>query len=385
MKILYVAPKVPFPIHDGGCFAMMQLINSLKASGAQLTGLFFATHKHPWTEGSKMALDPLFDTCRIVQIDTRLRVWGAFSSLLKKRNYNLERFRDSEVQMALAGLLRQDFDLVLFDGLFAGACLTNMNLPNDLRSILRTHNVEHEIWRGLAKESRKGLKKRYLDQLATSLSREELRILSNVDEIWSMTEEDRKGFLELGVKTEITTIPVVVNKVDSEPDLSANSAFFLGSMDWLPNLEAVRFLTDQIWKDNRGLPSLKIAGSKSEKLSLPSFVQNCGRVPDVTDFMQHAGFMVAPIFSGSGVRIKLLEALAAGVPCITTKMGAQGISIEDSGVMMAETVEEFRTAIQQLSKSTVLREELSKKGKDYVENYHSFDVVNALIKKRLVE
>jgi glycosyltransferase involved in cell wall biosynthesis len=332
-----------------------------------------------------MALDPLFDTYRIVQIDTRLRVWGAFSSLLKKRNYNLERFRDSEVQMALAGLLRQDFDLVLFDGLFAGACLTNMNLPNDLRSILRTHNVEHEIWRGLAKESRKGLKKRYLDQLATSLSREELRILSNVDEIWSMTEEDRKGFLELGVKTEITTIPVVVNKVDSEPDLSANSAFFLGSMDWLPNLEAVRFLTDQIWKDNRGLPSLKIAGSKSEKLSLPSFVQNCGRVPDVTDFMQHAGFMVAPIFSGSGVRIKLLEALAAGVPCITTKMGAQGISIEDSGVMMAETVEEFRTAIQQLSKSTVLREELSKKGKDYVENYHSFDVVNALIKKRLVE
>lgn len=385
MKILYVAPKVPFPVQDGGCFAMMQLIRSLKDSGATLTGLFLATHKHPWTNESQKELSAYFDSYKVVQIDTKVRIFGAFSSFLRKRNYNLERFRNDEVQSALSTLTQEDFDLVLFDGLFAGACLTDWSLPKRLKSVMRTHNVEHEIWRGLAREQRKGLKKQYLGQLASSLGREEKRILSGVDEIWSMTDDDHRTFLEMGIKTPIFTIPVVVPKVRTEPDLSVNTAFFLGSMDWLPNQEAVRYLTEEIWKATANLPQLKIAGSKAEKLQLPASVQNCGRVPDVVNFMQHAGFMVAPIFSGSGVRIKLLEALAAGVPCVTTKIGAQGLSVQDSGVLIADSVQEFVTHIQDLSESTALREELSRKGKAYIQNYHSFEVVNALIAKRFVE
>ena len=385
MKILYVTPKVPYPLQDGGCFAMMQLIRSLKDSGATMTGLFLATHKHPWTDESQQELSTYFDSYKVVHLDTKVRIFGAFSSFLRQKNYNLERFRNDEVKAALSTLTKEDFDWVLFDGLFAGACLTDWSLPKQLRSVMRTHNVEHEIWRGLAQEQRKGLKKQFLRQLASSLGREEKCILSRVDEIWSMTDDDHRTFLEMGVKTPIYTIPVVVPKVDTEPDLTVKTAFFLGSMDWLPNLDAVRYLTEEIWETNRNLPQLKIAGSKADKLQLPPLVQNCGRVPDVVDFMQHAGFMVAPIFSGSGVRIKLLEALAAGVPCVTTKIGAQGLSVQDSGVLIADSVKEFVSHIQNLSESTALREELSRKGKAYIQNYHSFEVVNALIAKRFVE
>jgi glycosyltransferase involved in cell wall biosynthesis len=385
MKILYVAPKVPYPVQDGGCFAMMQLIRSLKDCGVTLTGLFLATHKHPWTADSEKELLEYFDSCKVVQIDTNIRLFGAFSSFLRKRNYNLERFRNDEVKAALSSLTKKDFDLVLFDGLFAGACLTDWSLPKQLTSVMRTHNVEHEIWRGLAREQRNGLKKQYLGQLASSLCREEKRILSGVDEIWSMTNDDHRTFLRMGIKIPIRTIPVVVTKVETEPDLSVNTAFFLGSMDWLPNQDAVRYLIEEIWKTTANLPQLKIAGSKAEKLQLPETVQNCGRVPDVLDFMQHAGFMVAPIFSGSGVRIKLLEALAAGVPCITTTIGAQGISVQDSGVLIADSVQAFIQHIHVLSESTALREELSRKGRTYIQNYHSFEVVNALIAKRFVE
>ena len=385
MKILYVTPKVPYPLQDGGCFAMMQLIRSLKDSGATMTGLFLATHKHPWTDESQQELSTYFDSYKVVHLDTKVRIFGAFSSFLRQKNYNLERFRNDEVKAALSTLTKEDFDWVLFDGLFAGACLTDWSLPKQLRSVMRTHNVEHEIWRGLAQEQRKGLKKQFLRQLASSLGREEKCILSGVDEIWSMTDDDHRTFLEMGVKTPIYTIPVVVPKVDTEPDLTVKTAFFLGSMDWLPNLDAVRYLTEEIWETNRNLPQLKIAGSKADKLQLPPLVQNCGRVPDVVDFMQHAGFMVAPIFSGSGVRIKLLEALAAGVPCVTTKIGAQGLSVQDSGVLIADSVKDFVRHIQNLSESTALREELSRKGRAYIQNYHSFEVVNALIAKRFVE
>lgn len=383
MKILYVAPKIPFPLLDGGCYAMFQLIKSLHASGNHLNALLFETHKHPWSSSAENEFSTYFRQVEVLKIDTRIRPFGAFSALLRRKNYNLDRFRNKEIVESIQEKVQTGIELIIFDGLFAAACLLYLSLPKHVRVIIRTHNVEHEIWRGLAQEQRKGIKKSYLQQLSDSMAREELRILSAADEIWSMTSEDCNSLLKLGVKTPIFHIPVVVSEVQSDPDLSVQGAFFLGSMNWLPNTEAVAFLVHEVWGSSTDLPPLKIAGSRSEQLQLPDFIENCGRVPDVTAFMQQSGILVAPIRSGSGVRVKLLEALAAGVPCITSPLGALGIDTAESGILLAESPEEFRMAIKRLAGSTVLREELSTKGRAYIRKYHSFEAVTALISERL--
>ena len=115
-------------------------------------------------------------------------------------------------------------------------------------------------------------------------------------------------------------------------------------MDWKPNQEAVNYLVKKIWSNPKvsGF-KLKIAGSKSEHFGFyaTNSIEVVGWVKDSNSFMAKSGTLVTPILSGSGIRIKLLEAMALGIPCITTKLGASGIDIPKSGIQIAHTEESF--------------------------------------------
>ncbi len=89
--------------------------------------------------------------------------------------------------------------------------------------------------------------------------------------------------------------------------------------------------------------------------------------------MAKSGTLVTPIQSGSGIRIKLLEAMALGIPCITTKLGASGIDLSLSGVQIADTQQDFVDLILKLHSNETLREEVGKKSRDYISKVHSFD------------
>jgi glycosyltransferase involved in cell wall biosynthesis len=201
-----------------------------------------------------------------------------------------------------------------------------------------------------------------------------------------MSEEDSELLKQKAISTPIKYIPVAIEVAKIKTDLSQTNCFHIGSMNWQPNIEAVNYLIDQLWLKKPNLPNLTIAGSHSETINsqrFPSNVLIAGRVPDVNAFMSNAGVLVSPIKSGSGIRIKLLEALALGVPCITTKLGAAGINSEEAGVLLAETPEEWELQIQLLTSSIKLREENSQKSIAYILNKHSFANCKLLIETAL--
>jgi glycosyltransferase involved in cell wall biosynthesis len=134
-------------------------------------------------------------------------------------------------------------------------------------------------------------------------------------------------------------------------------------------------------------PKLHIAGSfdsgDSEQKNANSTIVYHGFVEDPADFMRSHGILLTPVRTGSGVRIKLLEALSLGVPCITTPLGALGIEDWESPLLIAETPKEWLTAMQTLHDSEVARRELGERGRVYMEKYHSFATVNAQMKAAL--
>ena len=111
-----------------------------------------------------------------------------------------------------------------------------------------------------------------------------------------------------------------------------NSFFFIGSLDYIPNQEGLRWFIEQVWKrivKKNASIKFYIAGSHaSEKFTAylnRQHVMYLGEVEDAKHFMQSKGLMVVPLLSGGGIRVKIVEAMAMGIPVVSTSLGAEGL------------------------------------------------------------
>jgi len=155
-----------------------------------------------------------------------------------------------------------------------------------------------------------------------------------VEGLVPISKKDESYFREQGIHTPMLTIATGLD-LDEYPlreKPSFSTLFFIGALDWLPNWEGLKWFLDQVFnpllEEAPGMP-LHVAGRNapsgiSEKLKHPNISYH-GEVEDARNFMQSYGIMVAPLFSGSGIRIKILEAMALGKPVVTTSTGIEGI------------------------------------------------------------
>ncbi|AEA45434.1 glycosyltransferase [Fluviicola taffensis] len=382
MKILYIAPKPPAPIVDGGCFAMLECLKGL-AQFAEVDGIILETHKHPYTEESAKILRSYLKKETIIHLKTEINPTDAILHFVRRKNYNLARFQSDKLKHELSKSLAEDYDYIVCDSLFAAAQLNQFDF-NDLPPIIiRSHNIESEIWKQQANSETSVLKRFYLRKLESTLRKEEQEILEKAAVIWSISEEDQQ-WIETNLKyRKAILLPVSIAPPTYSADYTQNGFFHLGSMNWRPNQEAVSFLVEKVWK-NEAISqfNLRIAGSKSEQYSHfnTDFIKVVGWVNDSNSFMAQSGTLVSPIQSGSGIRIKLLEAMALGVPCITTKLGAAGIDIEQSGIQIADSPESFIKQILHFHQNQDFRQKVGEQSRNYISKVHSFETCNALMK-----
>ncbi len=383
MRILYIAPKSPAPIIDGGCFAMMECLKGL-SQVAEIDGIIFETHKHPYTKESERILKQYLKNQTVVPLSTEIKATSALVNFIRGKNYNLSRFKSEKLYREITQKLNEKYDYIVCDSLFAAAQLSHFDFNELAPVIIRSHNIESEIWKLQASLETSVLKRFYLRNLEKTLRKEETEILNKATAIWAISKEDQEWISKNTQQKNVLLLPV---SVTSDPaikaDYSNNGFFHLGSMDWKPNQEAVNHLVKKIWSNPKVSEfTLKIAGSKSEHFRFlgTSSIEVVGWVKDSNEFMSKSGTLITPILSGSGIRIKLLEAMSLGIPCITTKLGASGIDISESGLQIADTEESFVDLILKLHENAELRQELGNKSRDYISKVHSFDNCIALMK-----
>ena len=361
LKILQLCLRVPLPPYDGATIAMYNLAESLTASGAAVKMLSFNTKKHFMDANSIDAA--LLDKYKLetVFLDASVNAWDAFTNLFKpNESYNIVRFDTETFHQKLKELLQSEtFDFILFEGLFLSPYLQTVRTFSKAKCILRAHNVEWLIWKRLAKATKNPLKKTYLYFLSDRLKRYENKVINNFDAIVAISELDKNLFLKDGCNIPIEVAPTGMNtakyKNIEQMDADSLSLFHLGSMDWLPNIEAVDWLLNDIWpliqqKSNK--VHLFLAGKnmnpkyfniKSENLIV------AGEIKDALKFMENKQIMVVPLLSGGGIRIKILEGLAAGKVIVSTSTGAEGINYTDKkNILIADTPEDFTKTILSL-------------------------------------
>jgi glycosyltransferase involved in cell wall biosynthesis len=157
---------------------------------------------------------------------------------------------------------------------------------------------------------------------------------------------------------------------------------FVGSMDYHPNVDAVTWFSLAAWPEvARNHPDLQftIVGrqpSPAVQALASERIRVTGTVDDVRPFYASALAAVVPLRSGSGTRLKILEAMAAGVPVVSTRLGAEGIEAEDEvHLLLADNGAEIAAAIGRLASSATLRSRLSKAGRELVTAKYDWPVI----------
>lgn len=356
MKVLFIANKVPFPPKDGGSLATYTIVKGLEAKGAEVTFFGLNTNKHHVDMKRVARENP---GIRFITYPVKLKVtpWGAVWSLIKGDSYNISRFMFSKVEDGLRDLLsKETFDIIHIETLFMMPYFETIQKYSQAKVVLRTQNVEHVIWDLMALETKGFLKRSYLKLLASRLMEYEISQFNKPDLMLPISSEDAAIFRNLGciIPMEIHPTGFDFSKLKEYTHVEPASDFFhLGAMDWQPNKEGMSWFLNKVWTEfAQKYPhqQMHLAGRK-----MPAHFTDMkndhmhvhGEVDNAYQFMAEHGVMVVPLFSGSGLRIKIIEAMAMGKCIIATPLAASGIPVKDGvHLMLADGVQEFITCME---------------------------------------
>lgn len=363
MNILLVCKKFPYPIKDGGSIAVLNLSRSLTELGCNVTLLTMNTTKHFYAEIEMPEAFEHFDAVHHVSIDNQVSYIGAFFNLFSKASYHVSRFVSPNFSAKLVALLRkQHFDIVQLETPMLAPYIPIIRNHSTAKIVMRSHNVEYEIWQRIANNTPFFLKRQYLHHAARKLKRFEIGCINEYDLTLAITQRDLASFRTMGLTQPAIVVPVGLDCREYSPDFTGYkkelSLGFIGSMDWIPNQEGLIWFFDHVWhKISERLPklTLHIAGLNTPKWLYQyaaKRVKIYGEVENATRFMNKHVVMLAPIFSGSGMRVKILEAMALGRVVITTSIGLEGIEAQHGEeVLIADSPQGFIECIDFCSKN----------------------------------
>lgn len=357
MKVLQICNKPPYPSVDGGTMAMNSITQGLLRAGHEVHVLTVETDKHPLQR--ELLPEDYVEQTKIdsVYVDLSVRPLPAAVAMLCGESYHVKRYRSEAFACRLREVLqREEYDIVHVESIFLTPYVPLIRKYSKAKVILRAHNVEHLIWRRVAQSTRHGLKHWYLKHLSLTLRAYELEHLADYDGIVCITRNDADYFKNNGCRRPIVNIPFGVEveelaHVDEEPA----SLFHIGAMDWIPNLAGIEWLLNDVWPVvHREVPQAKLylAGRKMPerwmRLNMDG-VHVVGEVPDAAYFIAGKQINVVPLLSGSGIRVKIIEAMSMGKAVVTTTVGAQGIEYTaGENILIADTPEEFASHIKRL-------------------------------------
>jgi len=344
-RILVILPRIPYPARDGAEVVMSELLRGFREIGQEVD--VFALNPSRQHKDA-LALAPWCRVCETFDIDTSIRKGELVRQLLVPKrvsvgrhniqlSYWLSRFVSQQVMDALARFVQANgpYHIIHCETLFTTAYgLHVRELSPESTILYRSHNVEWRIQDRLSKEGGAGPVSRIVRRrLAYQTRAYESYIARCVQSVACISQPDEMWYRQTQTSASISTVlPGIA--IPAAPSVEPQSPVlgFLGSLDWEPNRSAIQWFVTRVFPLIRTrVPKAEfhVAGRGSAEYfhgrALPNGVTCLGEVSSVNTFYNMATVVVAPLFSGSGVRVKLLEAFAHSKAVVTTSQGAEGI------------------------------------------------------------
>lgn len=396
-RILFLAHLLPWPLEGGGQIKSYHTLQAL-ATEYEITLLAFTRREAEETAENLISLKALcaggVRTIRLPR--SRMQDLAcAMTSLGSGRSFVIQRDRVPEMHSAVREALQRGwYDAVHVDHLHMAAFLPAPNECDGVKIVLDQHNVEHSIVRQIA-ESPGGnpALRRFAQGEWPKLRDFERSACLRADRVLAVSRSDRAALAALdpaiGAKTTMTPIGVDLEYWHSaERSGKARDLLTIGTLYWPPNVEGIRWFHAEIWPRIRAVfpaARLNIVGARPSRavralgMSDPA-VTVTGTVPDVRPYARTCGVFVAPLRSGSGIRVKILNALAMGLPVVSTTIGAEGIDVVDGiHLLIADTPADFADAVRCLLEDPALAARLGAAGRKRMEQLYSREAVGQVL------
>jgi len=392
MKLLQLCKKFPFPLKEGEAIAVYHLSRGLVEQGCTVDLLTMNTLKHHYAHSEWPATFSHYHSVQAVEVDNRLSVGAAFFNLFSRESYHVSRFVTPEFSAALSSLLEQnEYDAILLETLYLAPYIPLIRSKSKAVVVMRSHNVEFAIWERVSSHTRSTLKRKYLEHLTHKLKRFEVAQLKAYDLLAPVSTYDLQVFKALGYKGyyHVAPIGLDLNAYPLRP-LEKNTPLrlgFIGSLDWLPNQEGLQWFLQKVWPLlHARFPKLEfdIAGRNApddllrERILGVNFL---GEVPDAVDFVAEHAIALAPLRSGSGLKVKVLEAMALGRVVLGTSIALEGIPAQDGRhCLLTNTPEDFVRQVNRLMENPQLAVQLGQVARELIQAEFDYrDVAHKLM------
>lgn len=375
LKIAFISPVFLFPADAGGKIRTGNILRGLKESGRfdiTLLSPASAEQQQAW-QGELDRLCHRF--LRWAPAAPRPR-WQRAPDLLSALPINVASDRTPAAQAAVAAALAAErFDVVVFD--FVHAAVLR---PDGLQgaTVCFTHNVEAEIFERHAKTAGSAALRWLWRSQAAKMRRFEREALARFTRVVTVSERDARMFEKHDGLQTARAIPTGVD-LDffswQAPAGGAPVVVFTGSMDWEANVDGIRFYIEEVWPRVRAqVPNaqLRVVGKNPPASLVQRQVPGAtftGFVDDVRDHVRDAQAFVIPLRVGGGTRIKAFEAMAMGLPVVSTTIGIEGLDVDHgTHFLRADGAEALADATLRLLADDALRLKLSRAARSLVED-----------------
>lgn len=389
MKILLLTPDLPYPSESGAALRNIGFIRGLARAQRRVTLLSFTE------QPLDAETNPLYQLCERVEcisLPRRGRGQRIAQFLLSGRADIEFRLASRAFERKLGELLgATEFDLVQFSGIELGHYLPSIRArARRAKIIYDALNAEAELQRLVAQVERHDRRRLpaaiYSTIQSRRLTRYEGAICRSVDAVLAVSDEDRR-LLERYSGAPIHVLPNGVAAADYKPPAGSTRApaqlVFSGKMDYRPNVDAVEWFASSVFPRILELypeANLLIAGRNPHKriqaLASDNRITITGWVDSIQPYLHNASIYIVPLRMGSGTRLKILQAMAAGCAVASTSVGAAGLNDEArSALCIVDGAEAFAEALSALLADDERRRELGARAERVVKEYYDWSAL----------
>lgn len=380
MNLLHILPRLPAPPNDGGAVYVYHMLKELATLDHNLTIASLISNKH------EQDPDATRKFAKLYAADGQYRPYSIQSvirSTLTREPITIQHRMNREIMSGLLNQITETPDAILLEGLHTAAFMDDVRtrFPG-VPVVLRQVNVEYLLLERNGKLSRNPFKRWFYQDQARLMKLFELEAMQKADFVTAISESDVAVYrqdlpeLEVFVNTAGAHVP---KPMDTTRD--QNMMLAISNWRWQPNFDGLSWFLDAVWpglQHNHPDLHFHIAGEglpeSFKKNYTSSNIHFLGFVDDLTELRNKAAVFVAPLLSGSGMKLKILESLAAGLPTITTSYGAEGIDIiHQKHYLHADTAIETINAISELLLNPRLRDQLSENGQSLIQEEYSWE------------
>jgi glycosyltransferase involved in cell wall biosynthesis len=391
MHILFLTKIFPYPPDSGVKFKTFHVLKHLCRTN-KVYLVSFSENKYNQSQelklrqfcvGVKTFYRPIISKFSLFFISSYIH------SLLLIRPYVIYKFFDWRMEKYIDTILKKNnFEILYIDNIHMA-----QYIPKWFRGriVYDSHEIEYLTYFSFIHESIPTLLKLLYLMESIKLYFYEKHWMSKFDFIFTISELDKATFAKMGFpinKISCLPIPFKVKRTYRE-NIQKPTITFIASLSWLPNRKGLEWFIENVFPLVKvKIPEIKLTVVGKDEQGFYKKYHNCksikflGYAKKIRTIYKNSSVIVVPIFSGGGIRIKILDAMSHGIPVVSTSKGAEGVTLKSNKeIIIADTLEDFALGIIKILTDRKFTLNLSHRSRRFMKKYYSYNASNAVLKK----